>query len=74
MPAILTVIVLTGSFACTFGVMWALQRLGGFRTPAVQTAGPVPPARRVATVVGPDDDPAFLRELRRRIDLGHFRR
>lgn len=70
-PAILTVLVLAGSFLCTFALMRAIQRMQGL---AVQPSPGLPqPRRRTASPVGPDDDLAFLRDLRRRIDLGHFR-
>jgi hypothetical protein len=74
MLAILAVLALTGSFACTFVIMWGLQRLSGVSTPAVQAPRGAQPLRRNGPPLGPDDDLAFLRELRRRIDLGHFRR
>jgi hypothetical protein len=74
MLALLAVLVLTGSFACTFAIMWGLQRLGGVRNAAVQAPRGTPPLPRSGPPLGPDDDLAFLRELRRRIDLGHFRR
>ena len=71
MLAIVTVLVLVGSFVATFALMRGLQRKQG---PAVQPAPGLPRApRRIGSPVGPDDDVAFLRELRRRIDLGHFR-
>jgi hypothetical protein len=67
----LTVIVLIGSFVGTFALMRGLQRMQG---PVVRPAPGLPgPGPRPAAPVGPDDDLAFLRELRRRIDLGHFR-
>jgi hypothetical protein len=72
MLATLAVLVLTGSFACTFAMMWALQRLS-FGHAVLQTARPTRAPHWSASALGPDDDPAFLRELRRRIDLGHFR-
>jgi hypothetical protein len=74
MLAILTVLVLAGTFTCMFAMMWVLQRHGGVRRSALPAPRPMPPPRPVAPPLGPDDDPAFLRELRRRIDRGHFRR
>ena len=72
MLAIVTVTVLVGSFVCTFALMRGLQRMQGA---VVQPAPGLPqPVRRTVSPVGPDDDLAFLKELRRRIDLGHFRR
>lgn len=73
--AAVVVLVLAGSFAFTFALMWGLQRMGGFADPAVAAAT----ARGLRTMSyagpprGPDDDLAFLQELRRRIDRGHFR-
>lgn len=75
MASALVVLVLAASFACTFALMWGIQRLGGFADPssrATAAAGwPTMPA--AVAPVGPDDDVAFLQELRRRIDRGHFR-
>lgn len=72
MLAMLAVLVLLGSFLGTFALMRVVQRWQG---PVVQPAsGPPQLARRPASPVGPDDDLAFLSELRRRIDRGHFRR
>jgi hypothetical protein len=65
--------VLAGSFAVTFALMWGLSRLGAFDDRTVRGRRPTPLGRLVAVPLGPDDDVAFLRELRRRIDLGHFR-
>lgn len=71
MLAMLAVLVLLGSFLGTFALMRAIQRLQG---PVVRPAsGPPEPLRRSASPVGPDDDLAFLSDLRRRIDRGHFR-
>jgi hypothetical protein len=74
--AAVVMLVLAGSFAFTFAVMWGLQRMGCFADRAGQpVTGHRPPVMRYAgPPMGPDDDPAFLQELRRRIDLGHFRR
>jgi hypothetical protein len=66
-------VVLAGAFAFTFAMMWGMQRLGCFDDPALRTVGRRQPARLSRSPLGPDDDLAFLRELRRRIDLGHFR-
>jgi hypothetical protein len=65
--------VLVGSFAFTFALMWGLQTLGVFDDRTVQRRRQAPLGRLIAVPLGPDDDLAFLRELRRRIDLGHFR-
>lgn len=70
MLALLALLVLVGSFFGTFALMRGIQRLPA---QAVQPVSGLPrPARRIAVPVGPDDDLAFLRELRRRIDQGHF--
>lgn len=73
LSTIVAFVALTGAFACTFAFCWVLQRIGAFDAPGGQAKQPRS-MRRVALPVGPDDDMAFLRELRRRIDLGHFRR
>jgi hypothetical protein len=65
--------VLAGSSAFTFALMWGVSRLGAFDDPTVQGRRPARMGRLIAVPLGPDDDLAFLRELRRRIDLGHFR-
>jgi hypothetical protein len=74
--AAVVMLVLAGSFAFTFALMWGLQRMGCFADSAVQpvTGHRLPVVRYAGPPMGPDDDLAFLQELRRRIDLGHFQR
>ena len=73
LPALAVFVVLAGSFGLTFVLMRGLQRLGCFDDPIIPGLRPAPIMRPIALPLGPDDDTAFLRELRRRIDLGHFR-
>lgn len=70
--ALVVVLVLAGSFACTFALMRGIQRLGGFADPAIRPAVAGPSVRYASAPAGPDDDVAFLQELRRLIDRGHF--
>ena len=65
-------VVLTGAFGVTFAMMRGMQKLGCFDDSTVQ-AQPRMRLPRPALPLGPDDDPAFLGQLRRRIELGHFR-
>lgn len=71
--ALPVLLLLAGVFACIFVLMWSAERLMRSRQPAGQTQLWPPVLRRTTSPLGPDDDLAFLRELRRRIDLGHFR-
>jgi hypothetical protein len=68
-------VVLAGSFAFTWALMWGLQRTGAFANPAVQaaTAGQLGALRSPGPPKGPDDDLAFLQELPRLIDRDQFR-
>lgn len=66
-------VMLAGSFAFTWALMWCLQRRGCFADPVLHGLPRTTTRRPIALPLGPDDDAVFLRELRRRIDLGHFR-
>lgn len=65
-------VVLTGAFGLTFAIMSGLQKLGCFDDSTVR-AQPRIRLPRPALPLGADDDPAFLGELRRQIESGHFR-
>lgn len=72
-PTLAVFVALAGAFAFTFALMWGLQRLGYFADPVIHGLPYTKVRRPIASPLGPDDDAVFLRELRRRIDLGHFR-
>lgn len=71
--ALLVFVMLAASFGFTWALMWWLQRRGCFADPVIHGLPRTTARRPIAVPLGPDDDVVFLRDLRRRIDLGHFR-
>jgi hypothetical protein len=70
----LVVAVTLAAFAATYAAMWLVQGVLRVDEPLLRWRPGVELPRRFARPLGPDDDPAFLRELRSRIDRGPFRR